>query len=61
MGKKAAKVEGEKARIGFDKQEKIKAPLFSGSVTEVRIIPSDLNDFVISKENEAGLLKVSAI
>lgn len=57
MGKQAAKVEGERARIGFDKQ----ALLFSGSVTEVRITPSDLTGFLINKENEAGLFKVSAI
>lgn len=59
--KRQKKVEGERARIGFDKQEMVKAPLFYRSVTEVRSMPSDLNVFVVNKENEAGLFTVSGI
>ena len=47
MGKQAAKIEGERARIGFDRQGKRKAPLFSDTVNEMRVLPSDLNIFVI--------------
>lgn len=57
MGKKTAKLEGERARVGFDRQGKRKAPLFSDSINVMRVFPSDLNIFVINKESEVRLFE----
>jgi len=48
MGKKSAKIEWERARIGFDRERK--APLSSHGIDEMRVLSSDLNVFPVNEE-----------